>query len=162
MGECDAALKQLATLRQQYAGDPYSQVQIDRWIARALVRTGRNEEAHALLEQLRPQLHTFQFDLAQHHHEVIQLMQVLGKTGELQSYCEKIGGHFCTNDALGHLDWMLLYASLAERVRPTEFMYTALAVCAIQLGLVVPPRGIADTDLRLLLERCVELRNHHA
>jgi hypothetical protein len=157
--EDDMALMRLTSLREQYANDPYSEVEIDRWIARALAKTGRNEEAYALLRQLRPRLEEFQFDLSQHHFQVMQLQQRLGKVDEFQNYCKNVSGYFRTNDALGHLDWLFQYASSSEAAQPTDFMYTVLAVCTIQLGLVVPPRRIAGRDFCAIVERCIELRS---
>jgi len=104
-------------------------------------------------------LEKLQYDLSLHHFQVIQLLQLLGKLDELQSYCQNISGHFRTNDALGHLDWILQYASSNDAAQPTDFMYTVLAVCTIQLGLDVPPRCIAGPDFRTIVERCIELRD---
>ncbi len=157
--EYDRALIRLTSLREQYASDPHSEVEIDRWIAHVLSRSGKIEEAYALLQKIRPTLEEYQFDLSLHHFEVVKLLQLLGKSDELQSYCKNIDGHFVTNDTLGHLDWILQYAASAEASQPSVFMYTVLALSTIRLGLDVPPRSIAGADFCRIVQRCIELRD---
>ena len=157
-GETDWLLSS-CLLRQEYADDPHSQVEIDRWVARALSKAGRYEEALALMHEIKSRMEEYQFDLGLYHFEVIELLQRVSSSDLVQAYCRGVKGHFRTCDALGHLDWLLQYASSTEAACPTDFMFTVLALSAIQLGLPIPPRNIAGRDFCTLVERCIELRD---
>lgn len=157
-GRPDQALVRLDKLKDVYTADPHSRVEIDRWRARALTAAGRHEEALRLLVDLDPSVDAFNYDSSVYCDEITAVFVALGRYDDLMQWCNGISGSIRTNDALGHLDWILRYSEGAGSPRPTYFMYLVLCICAIQLGITPPPVDSVHNSFQGFVRQLIQIR----
>jgi tetratricopeptide (TPR) repeat protein len=152
------ALDQLTRLRHDFAMEEHSVFEIDRWIAQALEGLGRKEEALELLLALERGITVEEYELSCHHYSLANLLVELGRVEDLIDYCRGITS-FVPSGALGHLDWMLLYAECSKNPRPNSLMVDILVACAFRLGITFTVDDVADTDWSPMVRFFIKARD---
>jgi hypothetical protein len=155
-GDFSQAIALFARMRADHQSDLPNWVEASRWLASALERSEKVEDALFVLREIEVTAAKEHYDKPDHYFTVLNLLKKSGRLHDFQTYCCRIDGSRQSTDALDHLDWILLYVDTFDSPTITQCMRDILDACGSQLGLTVSD-DLAST--RGTVTRLVGCRN---